>query len=59
MEVSRQEFRREMNQTEHELRIKLEYTENSSRDLVVKERAFRQQHTEFEEEESQVMHLNN
>ena len=48
-----------MNQTEHELRIKLEYTENSSRDLVVKERAFRQQHTEFEEEESQVMHLNN
>ena len=48
-----------MNQTEIELRKKLELTENSSRDLVAKERAFTQQQTEFEEEHSQVMQINN
>ena len=39
-----------MNQTEIELRKKLEYTENLSRDLVVKERQFKQRQTEFDEE---------
>ena len=59
IEISRQDFRKEMNQTEIELRKKLEYTENLSRDLVVKERQFKQRQTEFDEEQTQVMHLNN
>lgn len=59
IEVSRQDFRKQMNQTELELRKKLDHTENSSKDLVVKERQFKQRQTEFEEEQSQVMHLSN
>lgn len=43
-----------MNQTEIELRKKLDHTENGSRDLAVKERQFKQRETEFEEEHSQV-----
>ena len=49
IEVQRQDFRKEMTQTEIELRKKLELTENNSRDLAVKERAFKQMQTEFEE----------
>jgi len=41
------------------LRKKLEQTENQSRDLAAKERAFRQQQTEFEEEQAQEMQMNN
>lgn len=52
IEVSRQDFRKQMNQTELELRKKLDYTENCSKDLVVKERYFKQRQTEFEEEQS-------
>ena len=59
IEASRSEFRQEMNQTEIELRKKLDYTENQSRDLAAKERVFRQRQTEFDEEQTQVMHLNN
>ena len=39
-----------MNITEMELRKKLEHTENQSKDLAAKERAFKQQQTEFDEE---------
>ena len=59
IEVQRQDYRKEMSLTETELRKKLEHTENNSRDLAVKERAFKQMQTEFEEEKSQVAHLNN
>ena len=59
IEVQRQDFRKEMTQTEIELRKKLELTENNSRDLAVKERAFKQMQTEFEEEKLQVAYLNN
>ena len=52
VEVSRQDFRKEMNITELELRKKLEHTENQSKDLAAKERAFKQQQTEFEEEQA-------
>ena len=48
-----------MNKTEIELRKKLDQTENQSKDLAVKERQFKQQQTEFEEEQSQVTHLSN
>ena len=38
IEVARQDFRKEMNQTEIELRKKLDQTENQSKDLAAKER---------------------
>lgn len=41
IDVSRQDFRKEMNVTEIELRKKLEHTENQSKDLAAKERAFK------------------
>ena len=41
IDVSRQDFRKEMNITEIELRKKLEHTENQSKDLAAKERAFK------------------
>ena len=52
IEASRQDFRKEMNLTEVELRKKLDYAENCSRDLAVKERVFKQRQTEFDEEQS-------
>ena len=59
IDVGRRDFRQEMNQTEGQLRKKLEGTENLSKELGAKERAFKQLQTEFDEEHQQVNHENN
>lgn len=58
IKVARDNFIKEMDQTEKDLRIKLEECEEASRKLATTEREFNQRRVEFEESQKKVLHEN-
>ena len=56
--MARDNFIKEMDQAEKDLRVKLEESEEASRKLAATEREFNQRRVEFEESQKKVLHEN-